>query len=181
MLLSLHHVLLCQRYSQGKSCASLHSANFSKFSKYLQTNLFSFYRRIVSNIYFYNEMRSSSMVKSTATECYSSSQPLAVARMLTLVTYIVLHPNGHVFVDSPSIRRGNSTWKVRRNYIDFERRIHVEIMTSIRLGYFDVDSTFKINKISMSSMSFRRQIDVTSVLAVSILSFSNIFCSGNLF
>ena len=90
-------------------------------------------------------------------------------------------PNGHILIDSPSIRRRNSTWKVRRNYIDFERRIHVEIMTSIRLGYFDVDSTFKINKISMSSMSFRRQIDVTSVLAVSILSFSNIFCSGNLF
>ena len=60
-------------------------------------------------------------------------------------------PNGHIFVDSPSIRRRNSTWKVRGNYIDFERRIHVEIMTSIRLGYFDVDSTFKIDEISMSS------------------------------
>ena len=32
----------------------------------------------------------------------------------------------------------------------FERRIHVEIMTSIRRGNFDVDSTFKIDKISMS-------------------------------
>ena len=31
------------------------------------------------------------------------------------------------------------------------------------------------------SMSFRRQIEVTSVLAVSIVSLSNIFCSGNLF
>ena len=31
------------------------------------------------------------------------------------------------------------------------------------------------------SMSFRRRIDVTSVLAVFILSFSNIFCPGNLF
>ena len=31
------------------------------------------------------------------------------------------------------------------------------------------------------SMSFRLQIEVTYVLAVSILSFSNIFCSGNLF
>ena len=59
-------------------------------------------------------------------------------------------PNGHILIDSPSIRRRNSTWKVRRNYIDFERRIHVEIMTSIRRGYFDVDSTFKIDEISMS-------------------------------
>ena len=58
-------------------------------------------------------------------------------------------PNGHIFVDSPSIWRRNSTWKVRGNYIDFERRIHVEIMTSIRRGNFDVDSTFKIDKISM--------------------------------
>ena len=59
--------------------------------------------------------------------------------------------NGHIFVDSPSIRRQNSTWKVRENDIDFERRIHVEVMTSIRLGYFDVDSTFKIDEISISS------------------------------
>ena len=59
-------------------------------------------------------------------------------------------PNGHILVDSPSIRRRNSSWKVRRNYIDFERLIHVEIMTSIRCGNFDVDSTFKIHEISMS-------------------------------
>ena len=63
-------------------------------------------------------------------------------------------PNGHMFVDSPSIRRRNSTWKVRGNYIDFERRIHVEIMTSIRRGYFNVDSTFKIDEISMSSPKY---------------------------
>ena len=63
---------------------------------------------------------------------------------------MILH-NGHIFVDLPSIRRRNSTWKVHRNYIDFERRIHVEIMTSIRHGNFDVDSTFKIDEISMGS------------------------------
>ena len=62
-----------------------------------------------------------------------------------------LFPNGHIFVDSPSIRRRNSTWKVCENYIDFERQIHVEIMTSIRRGNFDMDSTFKIDVISMSS------------------------------
>ena len=60
-------------------------------------------------------------------------------------------PDGHIFIDSPSIRRRNSTWKVRGNYIDFERRIHVEIMTSIRHGHSDVDSTFKIDEILMSS------------------------------
>ena len=45
----------------------------------------------------------------------------------------------------------HSTWKVCRNYIDFERRIHVEIMISIRRGNFDKDSTFKIDEMSMSS------------------------------
>ena len=60
-------------------------------------------------------------------------------------------PNGHIFIHSPSIRRQNSRWKVRWNYIHFERRIHLEIMTSIRRGYFDVDSTFKIDEISMTS------------------------------
>ena len=62
--------------------------------------------------------------------------------------------NGHIFVNSPSIRCRNSTWKVRRNYIHFERRIHVETMTSIR-------------------------IDVTVVVDVSIVSFSSIFCLGS--
>ena len=51
--------------------------------------------------------------------------------------------------ESPSIRRRNSTWKVRRNYINSERRIHVEIMTSIRRGNCVVDSTFKIDEILM--------------------------------
>ena len=32
----------------------------------------------------------------------------------------------------------------------FERRIHVEIMTSIRRGNFDLDSTFKIDEIPLS-------------------------------
>ena len=55
-------------------------------------------------------------------------------------------PNGHILVDSQSIRSRNSMWKVRRNYIDFERRIHVEIMTSIRRGNFDVNSISKSTK-----------------------------------
>ena len=69
-------------------------------------------------------------------------------------------PNGHILVDSPSIRRRNSTWKVCRNYSDFDRRIHVETMTSIRRGNFNVDSTFKIDEISMSSQ--REFFDVVS-------------------
>ena len=61
------------------------------------------------------------------------------------------HPNGYIFVDSPFIRRQNSTRKVCGNYIDFESRIHVEVMAPVRRGYFDVDLTFKIDEILMSS------------------------------
>ena len=60
------------------------------------------------------------------------------------------NPNGHIFVNSLSIRRRNSTGKGCRDFIDFERRIHVEIMTSIRRANFDVDSIFKIEQISTS-------------------------------
>ena len=62
-----------------------------------------------------------------------------------------IQPNGHIFVDSPFTRRQNSTWIVCGNNIDFERRIHVEIMSSIRRRYFNVDSTFKIDEILMNS------------------------------
>ena len=95
-------------------------------------------------------------------------------------------PNGHIPIDSPSIRRRNFTWKVRRNYIDFERkstwklwhRFDVEIPTWIRL----LKSTKYrcVLNVDFSTL-FRYRIDVTSVLAVSIVSFPNIFCSGNLF
>ena len=40
--------------------------------------------------------------------------------------------NGHIFLNSSSSRRQNSTWKVRRSYLESERRIYVGIMTSIR-------------------------------------------------
>ena len=63
--------------------------------------------------------------------------------------YVNFHPNGHLFVDSPSIQRQCSTWKVRRDILDFERGIQMEIMTSIQRGNFGVDSTFKIDEISM--------------------------------
>ena len=68
-------------------------------------------------------------------------------------------PNGHIFVDSPSIRRQNSTWKVRENYIDFERRIHVEIMTSIRRG-FDFQNRRNIDE--FSTWIFLCRFDVKS-------------------
>ena len=64
---------------------------------------------------------------------------------------LAICPNRHILIDSPLIQSRNSTWKVRRNHIDFERWIYVEIMISIRLWNFDVDSTFKIDKILMSS------------------------------
>ena len=102
-------------------------------------------------------------------------------------TFLVFLLNGHIFVVSPSIRRRSSTWKVRGNYIDFERRIHVEIMTSSRRGNFDVDSTFKVGEILMTfprgffDVVSKLNRDVTSLLAVSIALFHNFFCSGNLF
>ena len=126
-------------------------------------------------------------VKESALQMFTSSSSSLIDGGTGLPPPILANGTEHLWLqNSTSIRRRNSTWKVRRNYIDFERRIHVEIMTSIRRWYFDVDSTFKINEISMSSpraffMSFQRQIDITSVLAVYILSFSNIFCPGNLF
>ena len=44
--------------------------------------------------------------------------------------------------------------------------------------WFDVGLTFQFDEISMDfSMFFRRQMEITSVLAVSILSFSKNFCS----
>ena len=55
--------------------------------------------------------------------------------------------NGRIFIDSPSIRRRNITRKFHQNYINFETRIHMEIMTSIRRGNVDVDSIFKIDEI----------------------------------
>ena len=62
----------------------------------------------------------------------------------------------------------------------------MDIMTSIPRENFDVDSTFKIDKILMSSPCgffdvVSTKIGVTSVLGVSIVLFPNIFCSGNLF
>ena len=45
----------------------------------------------------------------------------------------------------------NSPWKVRRDFIEYERRIYMEVMTSIWRGNFYVDSTLKIDKMSMSS------------------------------
>ena len=68
----------------------------------------------------------------------------------SVVPFHFFHLNGNIFVDSPSIRLRNPTWKVLRDFIDFEKQIHVEIMTSIQRD-FDVVSTFKIYEISMSS------------------------------
>ena len=85
-----------------------------------------------------------------AQHCHCISTDFFIEILLTALAALTL-PNGRILVDSPSIRSRNSTWEVRRNYIDFERRIYWEIMTFIRRGNFDVDSTFKINIISMSS------------------------------
>lgn len=60
-------------------------------------------------------------------------------------------PNGYVFVNSPWIQDRNSTAKVLQYFIDYEKLIQVEKMTSIRHEYVEVDLTFKIVEISMSS------------------------------
>ena len=56
---------------------------------------------------------------------------------------------------SSSIRHRFDVEILRGKFVEitsiFERRIHVEIMTWTRRGYFDVNSTFKIDEISMSS------------------------------
>ena len=85
----------------------------------------------------------------------------------SVVPFHFFHLNGNIFVDSPSIRSRNPTWKVLRDFIDFEKQIHVEIMTSIQRD-FDVVSTFKSTKYPWVlrldlSMSFWGRIDVTAV------------------
>ena len=75
------------------------------------------------------------------------------------------------FAEITSILKGESTWKLWH-------RFDVDISTWIRLSK---STKYRWVLHVDFSMSFRRQIDVTSVLAVSILSFSNICCSGNLF
>ena len=51
-----------------------------------------------------------------------------------------------------SIRHRNnvekSNWRIRRYFVDFESRIHVETSTSNRCHNFQVDSNFKIYVIS---------------------------------
>ena len=41
-----------------------------------------------------------------------------------------------------------STWRTRQYFVDFERRIHVEISMSNRCHNFHGDSSFKIDEIS---------------------------------
>ena len=81
------------------------------------------------------------------------SKGVSNKRAIVLWTLLLcsFSPSEHIFVDLPSIRRWKSTGKVRRGFINFKRRIHVEIMTSIRRGNFYVGSTFKIDEILMSS------------------------------
>ena len=57
-----------------------------------------------------------------------------------------------------------SAWKTHRYFVDFERRIHVEISMSNQCNKFHMDSPFKIDEISTnfprgSSMSNQWRID----------------------
>ena len=75
------------------------------------------------------------------------------------------------FMEITSILKGESTWKLWHRF-DVDISMWTSLSKSTKYRWvLHVDF----------SMSFQRQIKVTSVLTVSILSFSNIFCSGNLF
>ena len=70
--------------------------------------------------------------------------------------------NTHHPMDT-SIRRRNSMWKVRGNYINFERQIHVEIMTSIRRG-FDFQNRRNIDEFSTWIFLCRFDVKSTQLL-----------------
>ena len=57
----------------------------------------------------------------------------------------------------------NSTWKVCGNYIAFERRIHVEIITSIRRG-FDFQDRRNIDEFSTWIFQCRFEVKSTWLL-----------------
>ena len=78
---------------------------------------------------------------------------------------------GGKFVEITSILKAESTWKLWH-------RLGVDMSMWIRLS--KSTKYWWVLHVDFS-VSFRRQIDVTSVLAVFILLFPNIFCSGNLF
>ena len=79
-------------------------------------------------------------------------------------------PHGK-FVEISSILKGESTWKLWH-------RFDVEISTQIQIS----KSTKYRQTLHVDfSVSFPCWIYITALLSVSILSFSNIFCSGNLF
>ena len=79
-------------------------------------------------------------------------------------------PRGQ-FVEITSILKGETTWKLWHQF-DEDISTWIWLWKSSKYQWIlHVDF----------SMSFRLQIEVTYVLAFSILSFSNIFCSGNLF
>ena len=75
------------------------------------------------------------------------------------------------FAEITSVLKGESTWKLWHRF-DVENSTWIRLSKSTKYWWvFHVDF----------SMLFRRRIDVTSVLAVFIASFPNIFYSGNLF
>ena len=84
--------------------------------------------------------------------------------------FVVEIPRGK-FVETTSILKSESTWKLWHR-LDVEISTWIRLSKSTKYGWvFHVDFP----------MSFRRRIAVTSLLAVSIVSFSNILCSGDLF
>ena len=78
---------------------------------------------------------------------------------------------GGKFFEITSILKGESTWKLWHRF-DLDISMWIRLSNSTKYRWvLHVDF----------SVSFRRQIGVTSLLAVSILLFSSICSSGNLF
>ena len=118
--------------------------------------------------------------------------------LLTSVASRMLHANGSLIRLRQLNFKTTTQWTHPRRFaIDSTSKFHVESSSKLHRfwkanprGNYDIDSTWiRLSKstkyrwvfhVDFSTL-FRRRIDVTSVLAVSIVSFPNIFCSGNLF
>ena len=85
----------------------------------------------IRSIYVRSQCTSKQLIQvnSISAPYHTSSSPIIDLHEVPY-TCIFYH-HGHIFNDSPSIRRRNSTGKVRGNYINFERQIDVKIMTSM--------------------------------------------------
>ena len=89
----------CQRTDCCQICKIL--SMFSDFEKIIDKNMFNME---LLNSYYYQLTKQLFKLFDKKKDCIEFFQGE--------------YPNGHIFVDSPSIRPRNSTWKVHENYIE---------------------------------------------------------------